>query len=245
LFFTKLADRSTGRGNTEGVSLEIDRGFEDLRPFDTGLVLPPTGGMSSELGKELMLKVKSGLMTVDGAIEYFSDVYNAGPDSSQQKQISDLPRVRKSRISFKKKFIEKLKRTSSTNREESTSQDEKECGTRREGKGMKKKTHSGSRLIRERIFTVSSNDTNTSDRTQGPYSEFEDDASIMPAPEQIEEDKVNPSGSEGRIPAPFPLPFKRKSPRSPRLKKDTSKDSGVFSSSSSGAPKDSYLLLNS
>jgi hypothetical protein len=84
LFFTKLADRSTGRGNTEGVSLEIDRGFEDLRPFDTGLVLPPTGGMSSELGKELMLKVKSGLMTVDGAIEYFSDVYNAGPDSSQQ-----------------------------------------------------------------------------------------------------------------------------------------------------------------
>jgi hypothetical protein len=138
-------------------------------------------------------------------------------------------------ISFKKKFIEKLKRTSSTNRgtdqdysldynisssfmseEESTSQDEKECGTRREGKGMKKKTHSGSRLIRERIFTVSSNDTNTSDRTQGPYSEFEDDASIMPAPEQIEEDKVNPSGSEGRIPAPFPLPFKRKSPRSPR-----------------------------
>jgi hypothetical protein len=40
--------------------------------------------MSSELGKELMLKVKSGLMTVDGAIEYFSDVYNAGPDSSQQ-----------------------------------------------------------------------------------------------------------------------------------------------------------------
>jgi hypothetical protein len=235
LFFTKLADRSTGRGNTEGVSLEIDRGFEDLRPFDTGLVLPPTGGMSSELGKELMLKVKSGLMTVDGAIEYFSDVYNAGPDSSQQKQISDLPRVRKSRISFKKKFIEKLKRTSSTNRgtdqdysldynisssfmseEESTSQDEKECGTRREGKGMKKKTHSGSRLIRERIFTVSSNDTNTSDRTQGPYSEFEDDASIMPAPEQIEEDKVNPSGSEGRIPAPFPLPFKRKSPRSPR-----------------------------
>jgi hypothetical protein len=215
--FTKdHADRSTGRGNTEGVSLEIDRGFEDLRPFDTGLVLPPTGGMSSELGKELMLKVKSGLMTVDGAIEYFSDVYNAGPDSSQQKQISDLPRVRKSRISFKKKFIEKLKRTSSTNREESTSQDEKECGTRREGKGMKKKTHSGSRLIRERIFTVSSNDTNTSDRTQGPYSEFEDDASIMPAPEQIEEDKVNPSGSEGRIPAPFPLPFKRKSPRSPR-----------------------------
>jgi hypothetical protein len=55
-------------------------------------------------------------------------------------------------ISFKKKFIEKLKRTSSTNRgtdqdysldynisssfmseEESTSQDEKECDIRREG----------------------------------------------------------------------------------------------------------------
>jgi hypothetical protein len=88
-------------------------------------------------------------------------------------------------------------------------------------------------LIRERIFTASSNDTNTSERTQGPYSEFEDGASIMPAPEQIEEDKVNPYGSEERISAPFPLPSKGKNPGSPRLKKDTSKGSRVFSLSSS------------
>jgi hypothetical protein len=84
LFFTKLADRSTGRGNTEGVSLEIDRGFEDLRPFDTGLVLPPTGRMSSALGLKLLLEVKSGRITADRAIEDFSDEYNSGPDSPQQ-----------------------------------------------------------------------------------------------------------------------------------------------------------------
>jgi hypothetical protein len=133
LFFTKLADRSTGRGNTEGVSLEIDRGFEDLRPFDTGLVLPPTGRMSSALGLKLLLEVKSGRITADRAIEDFSDEYNSGTDSPQQKQTNGSPRLRTGKISFRRKCIEKLKRASSTSREESTSQDEKECDIRREG----------------------------------------------------------------------------------------------------------------